>query len=62
MFIACGETITSRARSALERPGEFDSMRMQMYCGNARFSGSSTVVVTSVRRLVASRCRRYPSG
>ncbi len=61
-FFACGETFVSRASSALERSGKRDSIRMQMYCGNANPSGSSTVAVTSDRNAFATRYSRYPSG
>ena len=58
MFIACGETLVSRASSALDRSGNRDRIRMQMYCGNAKPSGSSTVAVTSERSALATRYSR----
>jgi hypothetical protein len=58
MFIACGETLTSRASSAFDRPGECDRIRMQTYCGNDRPIGSSTAAVTSVRSAVATLVNR----
>jgi hypothetical protein len=56
MFIACGETLVSRASSAFDRSGNLDRIRMQMYCGKARSRGSSTVAVTSAR---SALCARY---
>ena len=58
MFIACGETFVSRASSAFDRSGNLDRIRMQMYCGNAKPSGSSTVAVTSARSALCTRCSR----
>ena len=56
MFIACGDTLVSRASSAFDRSGKRDRIRMQMYCGKAKPSGSSTVAVTSER---SALCARY---
>ena len=61
-FIACRVTLMFRARSALDAPGAFWSIRRQMYSGKVRPSGPRTVSVISLRRAMCRRCIRYPSG
>ncbi len=58
MFIAWGDTFVSRASSALERPGNFDSTRMQMYWGKVSPRGSKAVSITSARSAFATRDSR----
>ena len=50
VFIACGETLPSRASSALDNPGLMESIRMQTNSGSVRLNGLSAAA-TSGRRV-----------
>jgi hypothetical protein len=61
LFIACGDTLVSRASSALDLPGDIDKMRRQTNSGNPRSKGRNAVVTVG-RSSDMIRWIKYPSG